>query len=322
MKKMRNMARSLLMATLLALTLSLAAFSIPHVYAVSEYLPGGTSIEVTIDDPVTSTNFYVQVGGTVDVVVSGTASIGESVAVADTTLIYVLDASGSTASPAGGDVGPDQNPSDPESSEDEIIDAEIAAAINLNDEAIALGSIDEVAVIIFAGDAVSGDMTPSGGDDPIIHPAADANANGINDADEVLHSIWVAEYTSERSGFRQFAVKPTPDIIGTDFTDAISEALSVAALVTNPNIIVAFLSDGLANVGAPITTVLPGPANVVFHTFAVGEESSCDSDPNGLGSLQDIADLTGGTCTEVPDPSELPDILRARGGIYGCLCFR
>jgi hypothetical protein len=46
---------------------------------------------------------------------------------------------------------------------------------------------------------------------------------------------------------------------------------------------------------------------VVFNTFAVGPLSSCAGDPSGLGSLQEIASLTGGSCFEVDDPTNLPD---------------
>ena len=57
-----------------------------------------------------------------------------------------------------------------------------------------------------------------------------------------------------------------------------------------------------------MTTVLPC-GGVVFNTFAVGASSSCAGDPSGLGSLQEIASLTGGTCTEVTDPTDLPDAI-------------
>ena len=46
---------------------------------------------------------------------------------------------------------------------------------------------------------------------------------------------------------------------------------------------------------------------MVFQTFAVGALSSCAGDPNGLGSLQEIATLTGGSCFEIDDPTDLPD---------------
>ena len=305
------MTKRILFSSLIVL--SIIALSINMAWAETCNLPGGTALEVTIDNPVTCTEFEIPVGDTtIDINVIGTASVGEGLPVADTTLIYVIDASGSTAIYSGGDCGPDQNPTDPESVEDEIIDCEIAAAINLNNTAISFGTIDEVAMMIFAGDVVTADATPAGGDDPIITPDVDADSSGTTDVDDVLHSIWVAEYTGEAGSFNEFSIKDIPDLYNTDFADAIYEALGVASGASNPNILVIFLSDGLANAGDTVANALTGVAdNIVFHTFAVGSASSCDGDPTGRGSLQDIADLTGGTCTEVSDPSNLPDILPA-----------
>jgi len=271
-------------------------------------LPGGTSIEVDNVAPADGDTFYIPIGETtIDITDTGTASIGEGVAVADTTLIYVLDASGSTAEASGGTCG-EQQTHDLESGPDEIIDCEILAAINLNDVAISLGSVDEVAMIIFAGSAVTADATPDffGDDDAIIDPAADANATLTNDVNELLQSIKVAEYASEESGFPLFTDKPTADIYGTNFGAGIAAALDVAALATNPNVIVVFMSDGYNSKGVDVDTFDYG--DVVFYTFAIGSGSDCNTD-QGLGSLSDIATLSGGECYEIPDPSDLPDIL-------------
>jgi trimeric autotransporter adhesin len=124
--------------------------------------------------------------------------------------------------------------------------------------------------------------------------------------EEVLRSIRIAELLGEDSGFWQFAVKPTPDIIGTDFAEAASAACALTGSLTTPIKQVIFVSDGVANVGADVTTVLPC-GGLVFQTFAVGPASSCAGDPNGLGSLQEIATLTGGSCFEIDDPTNLPD---------------
>jgi len=97
-----------------------------------------------------------------------------------------------------------------------------------------------------------------------------------------------------------------PDLIGTDFAEAAGAACSLAASLSTPIKQVIFLSDGSANVGADVTTVLPC-GGVVFQTFAVGSLSSCALDPLGLGSLQEIANLTGGSCFQISDPSNLPD---------------
>ncbi len=301
-------------------TLVLAALALGTTFAANGSLPGGTSIQVTIDSPGDGTEIVLPPGQTtLDVIVTGQASIGEDDAGANTTLIYVLDASGSTEGPASA-ICPDQNPIDadpfdPVPDENEIIDCEIGAAINLNDVAISLGTIEKVAMIIFAGDAVTADATPGGDDDALIAPDADANANAANDVDEVLHSIMVAEYVGDAGGFNEFADKPIPDLMMTDYADAIRKAGDIAQLATTSNVIVIFVSDGENRAGDHVSDVLPislPGKNVVFHTFSIpsaGSPANCSMDPRDRGSLQDIADLTGGTCTEVEDPSQLPDIL-------------
>ena len=266
-------------------------------------LPGGTSISVDVTAPPDGALIGSPSG---NVELEGTAEVGAGVPVANTGFLYVVDGSGSTVASAGGDCGPDQNPGDPEAAEDEIIDCEIAAVITLNDAVTALGTVGQVAMTLFAGAAVTADATPAGGDDPIVAPAADANTNGTPDVEEVLHSIRIAELVGEDSGFWQFAVKPTPDIIGTDFAEAAAAACALAGSLTTPIKQVIFVSDGVANAGADVTTVLPC-GGLVFQTFAVGPASSCAGDPSGLGSLQEIADLTGGDCFEIDDPTNLPD---------------
>lgn len=264
-------------------------------------LPGGTSISVDITAPPN--------GATVNgpaVPVLGTAAVGQGQPVPNTGLIYSIDGSGSTVDPAGGDCGPDQNPGDPEAAQDEIIDCEIAAVLSLNDEVSGLGTVGQVGMQLWAGAAVTADATPGGADVALIAPDADAQPNGTPDVDEVLHSIRIAQLLGQDSGFWEFSVKPTPDVIGTDFADAAAAACTLAGTLSTLTKQVVFVSDGVANVGADVTTVLPC-GSVVFITFAVGPASSCAGDPSGLGSLQEIANLTGGVCVEVDDPTNLPD---------------
>src|SRR3970040_3117451 len=92
-------------------------------------LPGGASISVDITAP---SDGAVKVFPPGNIELEGTAAVGEGVPVPNTGFLYVIDGSGSTNGSAGGDCGPDQNPGDPEAAQDEIIDCEIAAGINLN----------------------------------------------------------------------------------------------------------------------------------------------------------------------------------------------
>lgn len=284
------------------LTLAFAVLALAGAAGATDgALPGGTSISVDITAPPDGTTLNGP-----NVPVTGTAAVGAGQPVPNTGLIYSIDGSGSTVGSAGGDCGPDQNPGDPEAAQDEIIDCEIAAVIALNTEVASLGTVGQVGMQLWAGAPVTADATPAGGDDPLVAPDADAQPNGTLDVDEVLHSIRIAELVGEDSGFWQFSIKNTPDIFNTDFAEAASSACALAATLSTPTKQVVFLSDGEANAGADVTTVLPC-GGVVFNTFAVGSLSSCAGDPNGLGSLQEIANLTGGTCTEVDDPTDLPD---------------
>jgi hypothetical protein len=75
---------------------------------------------------------------------------------------------------------------------------------------------------------------------------------------------------------------------------------------------VVFLSDGLSNAGtlanfqARLDALIAAQATI--YSFAVGQGTTCGS--GSVGTLQAMADQTGGTCTDVPDPATLPDIVQ------------
>ena len=64
----------------------------------SATLPNGANLTVSLDNPADGTQFLAD-GAPVQVPVSGTASIGTGTPQA--TIVYVLDASGSTGNPSG-----------------------------------------------------------------------------------------------------------------------------------------------------------------------------------------------------------------------------
>ena len=288
----------LILTSTIAMMMIAPAVGTPNAFAEADTLPGGTAIVVTITSPLDGQMFAVPPGGTVDVSVFGTADIAMGIARADTTLLYVIDNSGSTGAFGGAACGEQQN-ADPQSIANQIIDCELLAVKNLNTQAIALGSVDEVSMTVFAGGAVTADATPGAGDVAIITPNADANAANGLDVDEVLNSVRTAELVGELGGFTQFAVK-NHDIFGTSFFAAIQEMINVAGSATNPNVVGVFLSDG---VGDSAAALLPNANIDVIHTFAVGVGAVC------AGTLKQISDLTGGTCTQVPDPNNLPNII-------------
>lgn len=250
-----------------ACALATCAFA-PAAFAANGNLPGGTSISNSITAPANGASAKAPASFNV----TGTASVGKAGAKADTTLIYLMDVSGSTEAPAG--CGGNQNN---DGINNTVMDCEIAAAKALNQKAIDTGTVDEVAVVDFSSGAnvTQGLTSPS-------NPA-------VNSA---LGSL-----------------VPTN---ATNFEAAVRTACQVAAGSSNPNTTVVMLSDGFATTGDSALAEVPctGRPNTRFETFAIGQDSDCTNVGLGnQGSLGQIAAETGGTCTKVSDVSMLPSIV-------------
>lgn len=249
-------------------------------------LPGGTSISVGIDSPAAGALIASPPG---DVSLSGTASVGEGVPVANTTLVYVVDTSGSTIPPLSGPgCGGNQNG---DGSSNSVLDCEIAAARALNQQAIAAGTVGQVGAVFFNSNASIRDAGPTTpGTQGLTGPGTDANGNSLPDVEDTLR-------TAAGGG-------------NTDFEAAVRTACALVQQSSNPNNIVVFLSDGFATEGGNALDDLPcSPTQATFHTFAVGSGSSCSNTGGGRGSLAQIATATGGTCTNVTDTATLPDVV-------------
>jgi hypothetical protein len=248
--------------------------------AVDGNLPGGTAISVAITSPAEDTVFPQG-----PVTVDGTASIGVGVPVRDTALTYVVDVSGSTASSCDGTRS--------------VLQCEIVAATTLNATAAAPSSvIGTVGAVMFGSNANTLDVQPAGGDQLLTGPGTDQNGNGARDVEEVLNSLSqgsVGVFTPKTVG------------TGTFFPDAVTTTTTVTNAQSETRKVVVFLSDGFSN-GDVRPAANAVPANVDYFTFAVGANSACvGGDINT--SLQLIADITGGTCTHVPNPANLPSVL-------------
>lgn len=126
----RSWRRVMLVVASLVGALAVLAGSALGVNPATATLSNGAQLTVSIDSPATGTEF---VGSSVDVPVSGTASIG--LGEPDATIIYVMDFSGSTGgTPSGSTCGT-------------ILACEKAFFVGLNAAAVADGSTDEVAVV-------------------------------------------------------------------------------------------------------------------------------------------------------------------------------
>ncbi len=127
----------------------------------STNLPNGADLTVSIDAPVTSTEFKVPVGqSTIDVNVTGSASIG--LGEPDATFVYVIDTSGSTGGGGGTGCSP-------------ILSCEKQFFIGLNNAVVADGSTDEVGVVRYGSSA-----SIALGLVPPTHPAVNTTINGLS----------------------------------------------------------------------------------------------------------------------------------------------
>lgn len=299
-----SISLSVVMAVLLILTTILSAS------AADGNLPGGTSISVEITSP---TDGAVIPETDPSIAISGTASVGEGAAVANTLVVYVLDVSGSTSatSGCGGNINGDAYTNS-------ILDCEIASAIALNQDAAALGTVGEVGVAVFAGEnsanwtlsGVTGDVNPAGGIQLITGPATDANSlNGL-DVEETLRSA----RTNQPTRLTVFSPRQIAQNL-TNYEAGIRAALEIVSASTMPNKLVIFMSDGASNAGANINTLQAQvvASGALFETFAVGNAASitCNTNSTGRGSLLQVAQLSDpdGECHEVGAVAELPDIL-------------
>ncbi|MFJ5991611.1 choice-of-anchor P family protein [Lentzea sp. NPDC092896] len=282
------MRPSITVGAALAATVALA---IPA-HAATGNLPGGTSIGVTITGPA---NNAVVVPG--PVTVTGKASIGTGAAVVDTALTYVLDVSGSTGGTVtagcGGDQNGDGNPAT-------ILDCEIAAARSLNAKAAVPNTVvGSVGAAVFGSDSATVDVGPAAGDQKVTGPATDANGNGTPDISEALGSAHIGNVQ---------LFTPHSFASGTNYTAGLTAGLASATAAPQQRKLMIFLSDGAGSGSVDAQLQQAVNAGIKIFTFAVSNGVACGA-ANAANSLRKIAETTGGTCTEVPDVSQLPDVV-------------
>ena len=146
-------------------------------------------------------------------------------------------------------------------------------------------------------------------------PDNDANSNTVPDADEVIHSLSTEFGGSGSAGIGQFT---------SDITAGFAFNTNYDAALTNMNAAFAtqpagdintgfFLSDGepttfTTGAGSPLQDAINAGTKIL--TFGIGGGAAGSCAPGE--ALRVIADSTGGTCTEVADPSTLSTVLPAQ----------
>jgi hypothetical protein len=250
-------------------------------------LPNGAELSVQIFNPTTDQEFRVPAalgpGGTIDVLTDGEASVGEGVP--NIHMTFVIDVSGSTgvADSCGGGLG-------------DILDCEQMAVNNVISDPNFVSILD-VGISVFADSGQFADMSSDAGQQALTSNFADATT--------VVNSTF--SVAGGDGGVGQFTNKVAGNV--TNMTAGLVVAnTSVGASGAGTKRVI-FLSDGDAN---------PAGTLAAFDTAALALGATIDSFAFGAGtncgnadavSLQRMANLTGGICTHIPDPANLPGLL-------------
>lgn len=243
------------------------------------------------------------------VTADATATLGEG---DFANVVYVVDVSGSMENsgfnpfiPAVGDCDGDGNVGT-------TLDSACVGLIALNSS---FGSASNVnaGLVAFGDGAKTADVDPAGGAQTFTSPPdADKNTNGTDDMEEVIRSLTTEFGGAGSAGIGLFTADVTAGFtFDTNYNAALSNMN--AAFASQPpggTNIAFFLSDGTpttftTGVGSPLQDAVD--AGTVIHTFAMGTiaPGSCAAGQ----PLRTIADSTGGSCTEVADPSTLSSVL-------------
>lgn len=267
---------------MVAAGIGLSLFFSTTTHAVDGALPGGTAISVDI----------VGTSGSPETTVFGTASVEQGIPIKDTTLVYVVDVSGSMGGTAGVDCAGD--PADDETRIVCVKEALFAANQAASDPFSAIGL---AGMVSFNHDSYFHDVDYSTPEvDYLASPTWDGDGLAGPDIEEEISLL-------EASGL-------------TDYYDAMVKAIAVLNDSSNTNSanLVIFLSDGFngsSELVAPLAASIP--AGTTIKSFAIGGGVSCtDAPENPRDDLQDIANLSNtgaGECEVITDMSQLGEAI-------------
>lgn len=296
--------RSLAALTSLTLMLSLVAPA-QAVNPASSLASTGQTLSVEITGPADGSRVNVPAG---TVTVTGTASIGPLSNAGN--VIYVVDVSGSTLSPVNQDCNGDHvvNALDDLNNDGRrgtTLDCEIAGVVALNGS-LAGSPGASAGLVVLGSTAATADVDPAAGKQIFTSPLdADKNGTGGPDMEQVARSLDAV--AGKVNLFTPFTVGAN-----TNYNAALTEVVNAFAGKAGQYNIAFFISDGQPNPATSFTTLPGSPvmalaaAGIKVNTYSVGAAGA------GCGpasALKRIADITGGACTVVSDPSQLSTVL-------------
>lgn len=218
-------------------------------------------------------------------------------------VIYVVDVSGSTASPTGQDCNGDGkndalDNTNSAGATGDTLDCEISGVISLNASIRNRANV-EVALIPFGSSAAAANLDGGGGDKVFVAPAADFDNDRSGTADVVQ-----AAGSMTQGQIALFSSRSVST--GTSFDNAVTELLRVKGVGRFSRTVAFFLSDGESSVSASTLSSLKASGAEV-QTYAIGDGAGCQAN----GPLDRIAKETGQVCTKVANPALLQGVLGA-----------
>ena len=277
-------------------TLGATAFVVcTSAYAVNPN-SGQTSTSQNLNIEITSPASGANVDIGMALPVEGRVNLGAVPSTGRSNVVFVIDVSGSTANSGNdcnndGQVNGGDNFTPADSSDGTILDCEVGAVMALNDS---LGSNASVstAIVAFGSRATTARnfVTP---------PNSDNNGNGATDIDDTLVQL------DQGGGVVSVGS-------GTNFNNALIELTRL--MNTRPageQRVAYFLTDGRSSTNVTANATAARDAGIRVETFSVGNSAAACSG----STLADIADITGGTCTDVQDINTLSAVISNSGGL-------
>lgn len=226
-------------------------------------------------------------------------------------VIYVVDVSGSTASPVDQDCNGDarRDATDDlnnDGTRGDTLDCEIAGVIALNQSLVNRPDL-RVGLVAFGSTAAAADVSPSTGVQNFVSPGEDGNDGGFT-RDSVADIENTAQ-SLDQGKVNQFSLYQVGT--NTSFDAALSEVNRIVAGSTQPTIIF-FLSDGQAAVTSSSGSALAQlkAAGAQINTYGIGAGTGSSPCSAALGTIASSPDR----CRVVSDPNKLVAVLPSSTG--------
>lgn len=269
-----------------------------------------TNQQLTVGVTLSTANDPVWLGTAVNASAQATLGAGDTANV-----VYVVDVSGSMENPDFNPFQPSVGDCDGDTLVGTALDAACVGLIALNDSLGDAANVN-VGVVAFADGAKTADMADAAGAQTFTSPPDnDASGNSVPDAEDVIRSLQTQFQGSATAGIGEFTSDLTPGFAFATNYDAALTNMNASFATQSPGDINTgfFLSDGeptafTTGPGSPLQNAITAGTKIL--TFGIGGGAAGSCAPGE--ALRIIADSTGGTCTEVADPSMLSTVLPAQ----------